>query len=283
MADLEAALCVRGRTRKRFLSECHDHLIDLANDVGPDDAAVAFGAPGIVAASFDAEVATSRCARAAWLAAVGVASVGGSTLVLIHSADATAQAAVPWAIAFFVCAQVSAVAMVIGLIQAMSIRHRVVSPADSMLLCRRTAIALVSAAGTMLAAGGALPGRGDPLVLLAGPALAIVAGGVLSRAWWLDSTARGRTFPRRPLSVRGSAVIDQTSSADPRANCCCDDRRGGRVRARSRRARNHAWWILARGRNRGRFGGCRLPGPTSAPRLANRHDRNGLTFDRLRP
>ena len=93
------------------------------------------------------------------------------------------------------------------------------------------------------------------------------------------STARGRTFPRRPLSVRGSAVIDQTSSADPRANCCCDDRRGGRVRARSRRARNHAWWILARGRNRGRFGGCRLPGPTSAPRLANRHDRNGLTFD----
>ena len=158
MADLEAALCVRGRTRKRFLSECHDHLIDLANDVGPDDAAVAFGAPGIVAASFDAEVATSRCARAAWLAAVGIASVAGSTLVLIHSADATAQAAVPWAIAFFVCAQVSAVAMVIGLIQAMSIRHRVVPPADSMLLCRRTAIALVSAAGTMLAAGGALQG-----------------------------------------------------------------------------------------------------------------------------
>jgi len=226
MADLEAALCVRGRTRKRFLSECHDHLIDLANDVGPDDAAVAFGAPGTVAASFDAEVATSRCARAAWLAAVGIASVAGSTLVLIHSADATAQAAVPWAIAFFVCAQVSAVAMVIGLIQAMSIRHRVVPPADSMLLCRRTAIALVSAAGTMLAAGGALPGRGDPLVLLAGPALAIVAGGVLSRAWWLTRQLEGahshadrspfadlRSLTRLPVPTLGPIAVATIGAA----------------------------------------------------------------------
>ena len=201
MADLEAALCVRGRG-KRFLAECHDHLIDLANDVGPDEAAVAFGAPGVVAASFDAEVATGRCVRAAWLAAVGVASVGGSTLVLIHSADAAAQAAVAWAMAFFVCAQVSAVAMVIGLMQVLAIRHSVVSPAESALLCRRTVIALVSAAGAMFAAGGALPGRGDPLVLLAGPAFATVAGLFVSRAWWLTRQLEGAGshFDRSPFA-----------------------------------------------------------------------------------
>ena len=206
MADLEAALRVRGRTRKRFLAECHDHLVDLANDVGPVDAAVAFGAPGMVAASFDSEVAAGRCVHAACLAAVGVVCVGGSTLVLIHSAHVAAQAAVPWAIAFFICAQVSAVAMAIGLVQALSVRQGVVSPADSALLCRRAVIALVSAAVAMFAAGGALPGRGDPLALLAGPAFAIVAGLVATRAWWLT---------RRLES--GRSLVDRSPFADLRS------------------------------------------------------------------
>ena len=226
MAELEAGLCVRGRTRDRFLAECHDHLIDLANDIGPEQAVDAFGAPGIVAASFDAEVATRRCVHAAWLAAVAVIAVGMSTLGLIRSADAGAQATVPWAVAFFVCAQVSTVAIVTGLIQALNNRHGVVSPADSALLCRRTAIALFAAAGAMFAAGGALTGRGDPVVLLAGPAIAIVAGVMITRAWWLTRQLEGahsltdrspfadlRSLTRLPVPNLGPLAIATIAAA----------------------------------------------------------------------
>ena len=37
----------------------------------------------------------------------------------------------------------------------------------------------------MFFAGGALPGQGDARLLLAGPALACVAGTAVARAWWL--------------------------------------------------------------------------------------------------
>ena len=92
-------------------------------------------------------------------------------------------------------------------------RHGVAVPA----YCDRVP---VSAAATMFAAGAALPGQGNPLVLLAGPALAIVAGAVISRAVVAHTTARWCTFPHRPLTVRGSAIDDQTAeptSGSPRA------------------------------------------------------------------
>ncbi|MEO6571918.1 MAG: hypothetical protein ABIO83_10260 [Ilumatobacteraceae bacterium] len=206
MADLDAALRVTGRIRRRFLAECRDHLVDLEHHADRGDAAVAFGPPGRVAASFDAAVASTRGVRATWTAAFGAATVGGSTLALIWSADAAAQAAVPWALAFFLSAQVSAVAIVIGLIQAVGTRGHEVSPADSALLCRRNAIALVSALVAMFAAGGALTGNGNPLVLLAGPAVAGASAVVVGRAWW---------FTRQLAGAR--ARIDRSPFADLRS------------------------------------------------------------------
>jgi hypothetical protein len=179
---LSASLRVRGRARKRFLAECRDHLRDLVDDVGAEAAVIAFGKPEVVAALFDAEVATSRSVRSVWSAAVGVIAVGCSTLALISSADTTAQPTLPWSIAFFAFAQVSAVAMAIALIHAIRIRHSASSPADAALLCRRTTLALIAAALTMFAAGGALAGQGDARLLLAGPAIAIAAGVVVAHA-----------------------------------------------------------------------------------------------------
>jgi hypothetical protein len=58
LAELGAALHVRGGERRRFLRECGDHLADAAAERGEEAAVRAFGPPPEIAAAFDAEVAS---------------------------------------------------------------------------------------------------------------------------------------------------------------------------------------------------------------------------------
>lgn len=185
--ELRRAVRTRGRTRAPFLSECHEHLVDLAAERGEQQAVACFGDPAAIAAAFDLEVTAARTARGAWSTVVGVLATGGSTLALIYAADADADAAVPapaaWAIVFFLAAQIAIVSVVIVALQALRLRRAVDGPADVALLARRSAICLVSAAITMFAAGAAQPGNGSTVQLLAGPVLGCGAGIVVLRAW----------------------------------------------------------------------------------------------------
>jgi hypothetical protein len=196
VAELEAALHVRGRVRRRFVRECRDHLADAAAARGEQAAVRAFGPPGDVAAAFDAEVAARRGVDATAAAVVGVLATGGSTLALIHAAAPHAVAPTGWAITFFVAAQVAAVAAALALVQALVLRRDAISPPALRLLARRNALALVAAGLTMFAAGAALPGHGSAVLLLAGPLLVCIALGAVLRA---------RSLARR-LDVTGLAV-----------------------------------------------------------------------------
>src|SRR6185503_4588013 len=119
LTELSAALRVRGGARRRFLRECRDHLTDAAAERGEEDAVRAFGPPAEIAAAFDAEVAARRGVRATFATAAGVLATGGSTLALIHASAPGATAPVGWTIAFFVGAQVAAVAAGLALVQAL--------------------------------------------------------------------------------------------------------------------------------------------------------------------
>src|SRR4051794_33656408 len=196
LAELEAALHVRGRVRRRFVRECGDHLADAAAARGGEAAVRAFGPPADVAAAFDAEVAARRAVDATAAAVLGVLGTGGSTLALIHAAAPDAVAPTGWAITFFVAAQVAAVAAALALVQALVLRRDAMSPPALRLLARRNALALVAAGLTMFAAGAALPGHGSAALLLAGPLLVCVALGAVLRA---------RSLARR-LDVTGLAV-----------------------------------------------------------------------------
>ena len=184
LAELSAALRVRGAARRRFLRECRDHLADAAAERGEADAVRAFGAPAEIAAAFDAEVAARRGVRSTWLAVAAVAATGGSTLALIHSASPDVSAPAAWAVVFFVAAQVAGVAAGLALLQALAARRTAMAAADATLLARRNGTALVAAGLTMFAAGAAVPGQGSAGLLLAGPALACVALVAVVRARW---------------------------------------------------------------------------------------------------
>src|SRR5436853_7319792 len=160
LAELSAALHVRGSARRRFLRECRDHLIDAASERGPEQAVRAFGQPSEIAAEFDAEVASARGLRSTLASAAAVLATGGSTLALIHAAP-HAQAATWAVVVFFVAAQLAAVAGGLALIQALVLRRSTMAPADLALLSRRNACALVAAGLTMFSAGAAVPGRGS--------------------------------------------------------------------------------------------------------------------------
>jgi HAAS domain-containing protein len=205
--ELRTALHVRGRARRRFLRECRDHLADAAAERGEADAVRAFGPPAEIAAAFDTEVATRRGLRSTLATAAGVAAVGCSTLALIHAASTGATAPVIWAIAFFVAAQVSGTAAALALLEALRLRRRAATPADVLLLARRNACALVAAALTLLAAGGAVPGQASALVLLAGPAVACAA---------FASVLRTRALARRLDGAR-EPVVRPPFPAIPRA------------------------------------------------------------------
>ena len=184
LAELGAALRVRGGARRRFLRECRDHLADAAAERDEAEAVRAFGPPAEIAAAFDTEVAARRGVRATFATVVGVLAMGGSTLALIHSSQAGATAPTVWVVVFFVAAQLSAVAAALALLQALVIRRSALSLADAALLARRNGCALLAAGLTMFAAGAALPGHGSALLLLAGPALFCVALVAVLRARW---------------------------------------------------------------------------------------------------
>ena len=183
--------------RRRFLRECRDHLADAAAERGEEAAVRAFGRPAEIAAAFDAEVAARRGVRATFLTAAGVLATGGSTLALIHAASPGAVAPIGWTIAFFVAAQVAAVAAGLALVQALLLRRSAMSPAEVRLLARRNGCALVAAGVTMFAAGAAVPGRGSALLLLAGPAVVCVA---------LVAVLRAGALARRLDDAGGPAV-----------------------------------------------------------------------------
>jgi uncharacterized membrane protein len=202
MAELAAALRVRGAARRRFLRECRDHLADAAAERSEPEAVRAFGPPAEIAAAFDAEVAARRGVRATALAAAGVLATAGSTLALIDAAAPGASAPVAWAVVFFLAAQMAGLACGLALLQALLLRRGNMPPADVALLARRNATALVAAGVTMFAAGAAVPGRGSAGLLLAGPALVCVALPAVLRARALARRLPGGDAPavRPPLA-----------------------------------------------------------------------------------
>src|SRR3954471_20235189 len=197
LTELSASLRVRGGTRRRFLRECRDHLIDAAAEREEAEAVRAFGPPAEISAAFDAEVAARRGVQATFATVAGVIAMGGSTLALIHSSEAGAAAPTVWAVVFFVAAQLAAATAALALLQALVTRRSALSPADVTLLARRNGCALLAAGLTMFAAGAALPGHGSALLLLAGPVLVCVA---------LVAVLRARALARRLAGVRGAGV-----------------------------------------------------------------------------
>ena len=175
LRELDGALHVRGRARRRLLAECADHLADASADHGQAQAVARFGAAAELARAFDTEIAVRRGIRATPAMIVGVLAVGGSTLALLHAAAPHASAVLAWAVIFFGCAQASAVCALLAALRAAGMRNRPATPADVALLCRRNGCALAFALLTLLAAGGALPGHGSAVQLLLGPAAAVPA------------------------------------------------------------------------------------------------------------
>lgn len=123
-------------------------------------------------------------------------AVGGSTLALLQASDAGATAPAGWVIVFFAAAQIAALATALAALQAAALRKQHATAQEVALLCRRNAWGLLAAGITLFAAGGAVPGRGSAVLLLAGPLLAVVAGLSVARS---RSTVRGLPTVRHQL------------------------------------------------------------------------------------
>jgi hypothetical protein len=218
LAELGGALHVRGAARRRFLRECRDHLADAAVERGEHAAVRAFGPAPEIAAGFDAEVAARRGVRSTFATVAAVLATGGSTLALIHAAATDTTAPAGWAIAFFVAAQVAAVAAGLALVQALVLRGSTMAPAQVVLLARRNGCALVAAEATMFSAGAAVPGRASAAVLLAGPALAGAALVAVLRARALARRldGAGALAVRPPLEDLGRLVRVPVPALDAR-------------------------------------------------------------------
>lgn len=194
--QLQRLLHVRGRMRRRLLTECRDHLQDASAQYGPEEAVRRFGTAREIAASMNTEVAAHRARHATIATVLGVLAVGGSTLALLHASDTGAIAPVGWAIVFFAAAQVAALCAALAVLQALALRRRRTTAQDVALLCRRNGTALLAAGITLFAAGGAVPGHGSAVLLLVGPAVATVAGLSVART---RSIIRGLLTARPPL------------------------------------------------------------------------------------
>jgi len=197
LGEVDKALNVRGVSRRRFLKEIRDHLIDASAERGSGRAIRDFGRPQEIAAAFDAEIAIQRGTRSTVATTIGVLTTGGSTLFLINASSAGASAPTGWAIVFFLSAQFAAVAVTLALIQTFVAHRTQMTPADAALLARRNTCALAAAGIAMFSAGAALPGQGSAGFLLAGPALAAVAGILVLRA---------RSFARKLDGSRTRAI-----------------------------------------------------------------------------
>jgi hypothetical protein len=190
------------------LRECRDHLADAAADKGEQRAVEQFGAAVEIAAAFDREVAARLGVRATLATVVALVGMAESTIAVIHSASAGVTAQAGWAVAFFVAAQLSAVAGALAAIQALVLRATTVPPEQIGLLARRNGCALTAAGATMFSAAAALPGHGPAALLLVGPALAAGAAFVVLRARSLARRlgAAGDPAWRSPLDDLGRLV-----------------------------------------------------------------------------
>ncbi len=196
--QLQRSLHVRGRLRHRLLTECRDHLQDAAAQYGPEEAVRRFGTAHEIAATMNTDVAAHRVQHSTVATILGVLAVVGSTLALLHSSDTGAKAPVGWAIIFFAAAQTAAVCTALAALQTLALRRQPKPAAqDVALLCRRNGCALFAAGITLFAAGGAVPGHGSAMALLAGPVLAVMAGLNVLRT---RSIIRGLRTVRTPLS-----------------------------------------------------------------------------------
>ena len=117
--ELQRALHIRGRLRRRLLAECHDHLQDSTAQYGPDEAIRRFGSAQEIAASMNTEVAAHRAQRATHVTIFAVLVVAGSTMVLLHSSDSRATAPAGWAIVFFAAAQTAALCTALAALQGL--------------------------------------------------------------------------------------------------------------------------------------------------------------------
>ena len=150
---------IRGRARRRILSELADHLACEPNSEGR------LGSPAQVAARFAAELGVVRTRRSAYASFAALALTGASLL----AANKAMSAAGGWprlsgsAVASFVPAaglivfflpQVAFVAGVLGLARALRIRRLSVTPAAELrLVQRRMAVAVFAGAGSTVAFG----------------------------------------------------------------------------------------------------------------------------------
>ena len=217
LSEVASTLQVRGRVRRRFLQECRDHLVDATSERGEEEAIRAFGPAEQIASGFDAEVAAQRGMWSTFVSSGAVLAAGGSTLALIHAASSDANAPTVWAITFFIGAQLAGLAAGLALLQALAMRRSQAPPADTSLLLRRNACALVAAGLTILSAGGALSGQGSAALIMAGPALLCVALAMVLRvrslARHLDGS-RAKTL-RPPLKDIAQLIRRPLPSVDP--------------------------------------------------------------------
>jgi hypothetical protein len=197
MYELETALHVRGRPRRRLLAECREHLADSGTAHGAEEAVRRFGAAADLARGFDLEVATRRVLWATVASVGGVLGIAVSALAMLNGVDAHASAPAGWAVVFFGAAQTSAAALFLAVLRAAAMRGESGTPADVLLLCRRCGTALGFAFLTLFALGAAVPGETAVWAVLAGPVLALIA---------VASTAHARSLARK-LQPHPSSLV----------------------------------------------------------------------------
>jgi hypothetical protein len=181
LAEFEAALKVRGRARRRVVSEYREHLTDVSTSEDGEDALRHFGNPTELAHAIDGEVLARRVVFATWVTAAAILMTAGSTLALIQWSDPGINAPKLWAVVFFGAAQVAGTVAAISFLHALRVRHQAVELDDLALLARRNRYALAATALTIFSAGAALPGTGSAVVLLAGPVFIVLAGALILR------------------------------------------------------------------------------------------------------
>ena len=218
LGELEASLHVGGRSRRRLVAECRDHLADSSADCGPEEAVRRFGSAADLVRSYEIEVSIRRVLRATAAAVAGVLGIGASALVMVNAADAHASAPVGWAVVFFGAAQVSAASLLLAVLRAAVMRAGTGTPGDVLLLCRRGGLALGFAFVTLFAVGAGVPGHTAAWAVLAGPVVAVIAAGCIARARWLarqldrDASQLARA-PQADVAALAGRWVDTRGSA----------------------------------------------------------------------
>jgi hypothetical protein len=144
---------IRGAQRRRILAEAEDHLRESGDPAR-------FGDPGLVAARFADELATSGARRIAWGSIVALAPAGIAYAILFSLPapwpDITAGRSVPIAVAaaatMLLAPQISFAAGLLAVTGAWRLRSQVAAPAPAITLLRRRAGVALAAGATALVA-----------------------------------------------------------------------------------------------------------------------------------